>query len=633
MAVEGSTMGDSGSFEATAGAPTYTPEEVTQLAATLDRLAAEANEPWDLLQNLTSTLRSEGMKFDRPPLALYLERALAHGFEDDDEHPGAVRLGVRFSSPLGDWPPAFDAVPEVERVAWAAVASEVTDALPRAHLLDLTLSAGINTGRDLGKEIASMYLELGARDVLDPYYRGSCLRRAWSLARQFGLPLETDARRALHAMALSLAAVAGTPVGVLLQPLESLTVPPRNGSFTEPTRAEVSALLDSARAKPEAGASLIEGVSELRERLATTDAERDAARRELIEGYLSLAEGAPGMIRAHWLQLAASGAQQYGLVELRDRAVSGLQAISIDDLGMKAVTTDVLLPRHAYDGRLYRYRWSRDVRSALDIWLTSPSPTGSHEANLRQAKELSNRGILQLVTRTTFNSNGLPVRTTTGAEAAEWEQLERTESLNAGTYGILIARELEAIKTEYGPISAADISAHLVGRFNCDAELSTALGEAIFSFWDGRYSDAGRAAYPLVEAGARGLLLALGDPLYRIQTGDSDGRFPALEAYARKLEAHDFDPDWLRCLRNPVAGLRNVLAHGHRHYLLDHESALLLRMAALLVVLTPATASAEDQAHVETRLRDPIGWTGTRAKLARRWRRVWVSTRRAVETA
>ncbi|WP_040582652.1 hypothetical protein, partial [Sedimentibacter sp. B4] len=45
-------------------------------------------------------------------------------------------------------------------------------------------------------------------------------------------------------------------------------------------------------------------------------------------------------------------------------------------------------------------------------------------------------------------------------------------------------------------------------------------------FWDGRYDDAARAAYPLIEAGARGLLLALGEPIFRIETGNSEGRFP-----------------------------------------------------------------------------------------------------------
>ncbi|QEO09745.1 hypothetical protein [Protaetiibacter larvae] len=610
--------------DSTEDSPLYSEDDVAELAVTLDRLAGESNEPWDLLQRFTATFRTEGTRFERPPLGVMLERALAHGLQDDTEHPGGLVLGVRFSSPNGDWPPAFDAVGEVEKNAWSAVAGAVTDALPRAHLLDLSLSAGVRNGRDLGAEIAHLYLELGRRASLDPYYRGSCLRRAWSIARQFGLALEIDVRKALWVMAQSFEGIAETPAGILFNPLEPLSVAPRTGQFVEPSRQEVQALLDDALARPEAGATNMEAVAELRERLATDDSEREAARRGLVSGYLTLADQTDGFIKVHWLQTAAEKAQQYGLIDLRDRAVQALQEGSVDDLGMQVLTTEIVLPRHAHDGRLNWYRRSRDTRTALDIWLTSPSPTGRHDRNLQQAKELSRGGILQLVTRTVFNEEGLPVKTSTGPEAAEWEELERSETLNAGMYGTLLARELDAIQTEYGALAAADIAAHLVDRFACDAELAEALGEAFAAYWDGRYSDAGRAGYPLVEAGARGLLLALGDPLYRVQTGDAEGRFPALETYATKLEAHDFDIDWLRCLRNPVAGLRNVLAHGHRHYLVDHEAAVLLRMAALLVVLTPANASAEDRTQVAARVRDPLNWIGGRARLVKRWRRVWV---------
>lgn len=601
----------------------YSIEDVKQIAAALDAMAVEARDPWDLLQKLTSSVRSEGMQFDRSPLVLFVERALAHGMEEHQQYPGAVTLGVRFSSPAGDWPPAFDAVSQTEKSAWAAVAAEVGDALPRAQMLDLTLSAGIRGGRDLAEEITRLYLELGGRVTLDPYYRGSCLRRAWSISRQFALPLEADSRKALYVMALSLVGAEGVPAGVLLQPLESLTVVPRIGEFVEPTREAVKALLATALPPSGTDTSITEGVTALLERLAISGAEREEARRILIGSYLASAENSTGLVAVHWFQTAATKAQQVGLIDLRDRAISALQAIPVDELEMEAHTFDFALPRHLHDGRLHRYRWSRDSLSALNLWLTSSSPTGSHEDNLRQASKISRSGIIQLVTRTTFNASGLPVRTTVGPDEAEREQLERTESMNAGVYGILLARELEAIKTEYGLTPAENLAAHVVEHFRCDAELATVLGESIVSFWDGRYSDAGRAAFPLVEAGARGLLLALGDPLYRIQTGNTDGKFPALETYATRLEAHHFDIDWLRCLRNPVAGLRNVLAHGHRFQLHDHEAAVLIRMAALLVVLTPANSGAEDRTQLEARLRDPIGWTGTQARLVRRWKRVW----------
>ena len=59
------------------------------------------------------------------------------------------------------------------------------------------------------------------------------------------------------------------------------------------------------------------------------------------------------------------------------------------------------------------------------------------------------------------------------------------------------------------------MAAHLLWRYSCDSELATAFAEALQSFWEGRFGDAARAAYPLIEAGMRGLLLLLGKPLYR----------------------------------------------------------------------------------------------------------------------
>ena len=292
---------------------------------------------------------------------------------------------------------------------------------------------------------------------------------------------------------------------------------------------------------------------------------------------------------------------------------------------LRSITTDLTLPRHALDSRLSRYRGSRDPRTALEIWLTTPSPTGSFEENVQRAAEVSGRGFLHLASRTTISPDGLPLRSSSGPEAAADEWLERIEGFQAATYGILLANELRAIRTEYGTISAEALGDHLAARFGCDVEKARSLSDAISSFWDGRFSDAGRAAFPLVEAGARGLLLALGEPLFRIETGNAEGRFPGLETYADRLEQQGFDPDWLRTMRNPVATLRNALAHGHRLSLRPEESALLIRMAGLLVVLTPPKSAQVDRAEVEARLRDPIGAIAILGNLRRRWRRVWVT--------
>lgn len=595
-----------------------------EFAAKLDALAVDAREPSDLLHRLTDSTINEDGTFDRDPIVMIAERALAYGIADDSDYPGAVALGVRFSSAGGDWPPAFDAVPSAEKSIWAAIAAEVEQLLPRAHFLDLVLSANPAAKRELADEVAGLYLKLGANGSIDPYYRGSCLRRSWSISRKFGLQSEADARKALYSMASSLVAMKNVPAGILLQPFESLVVPPRGGEFVDPTRKEVKDLVERVRPSDGTDTLLAEGVAELLERVAISDAERSDARRFLVNDLLVAATNSTGLLKVVLLQEVAEKARNFGFVDLRESAVQAMQANPVDDLELETSTLDFVMPRHFHDQRLFGYRRSRTSLDAFDLWLTTPSPTGDHDTNLKQASEFSGSSILQSVTRVTLSADGMPIRKTDSADDAVWEQLERAESISAAVYGALLANELGAIKAEYGVIRPECLAAHISEKFQCDSTLSLALGEALESFWDGRYSDAGRAAFPLVEAGARGLLLSLDDPLYRIQSGGAGGRFPSMEAYVERLEIHGFDTDWLRCLRNPVARLRNALAHGHRFQLSSSEAALLIRVAALLVVLTPAFAVREDRDQIESQLRDPIGWTGVRASLSKKWKRVWV---------
>lgn len=272
-----------------------------------------------------------------------------------------------------------------------------------------------------------------------------------------------------------------------------------------------------------------------------------------------------------------------------------------------------------------QYRKARSALHALDLWLTTPAPTGSYRANMRQAGAASH-GILSLVTRVTLDACGMPERTSAGTEAAKERALDEIEETRSSFGGIVLAGELNAIRVEVKLPSAGEIGERLAAQHHCDFELATAFGEALQSFWAERYGDAARAAYPLIEAGARGLLLALGEPLYRIQAGESGGRFPSLETYAQRLEALGFDEDWIRTLRNPVARLRNALAHGHLRNPSEGQAALLLRMAGLLLVLAPGNSAESDRAAIEERLRNPVGYAASEAGLRKRWKvcREWV---------
>ena len=603
----------------------YSKSDIARIADVINIVAAEANQPWVILQRLRERMLDEPDLKNNPVLP-HAERALAYSFVDD-KNPGSVTLDVRLSDASNKWPRKFKDVPPAEKQVWCEIANQCTHHLAKAHMLDVALSSGIIRGHDAAKEIAELYLTV-AQDVnIEVYYRGACLRRCWSIARSYGLhTLEAQAKSASYQMAHQMVQLMfkppEIPTGILLQPFEIITVLPQCGEFNNPSRQDVQTLLKQVRSRSATNVSTLEGVSELLVRVASTDSERDEARRSLIESYLALGEGAKGMIASSYFEEAARKAKNYGFTDLRNRAVQLLQAVPYEDLGMQTLPIELRIPCYALDATLDHYRHSRDALSALDIWLAGASPTGSYESNVAFAKESMDGSIIAAVTRTTFDGN-MPTRTSAGVESAVVEATERQELINVRLNGQTIAHELKAIKHQYSIVTPTQITAHLVQTYRCDSQLALALGRAIISFWNERYTDAGRAAFPLVEAGARGVLLLLGDPLYRIQTGNAGGHFPSLEKYAEKLEQHNFDVDWLRCIRNPVAKWRNALAHGHRLELADYEAAVLLRTAALLVVLTSSNSSEKDKEEIETNLRDPIRWAANQAELIQKWEQVW----------
>jgi hypothetical protein len=425
----------------------YSRDDLVALASELDTLGATATDPWDLLRRLTAAHIKPGEDVERNALLVGCERALSYSFTDDERRYGALNIGVRFSSSLGDWPPGFEVIGKPEKLSWSELADKVTHPLPKAHFTDLALAAGVKGGRPIADAAANLYLQLSHESHLDPYYRASCVRRSWTLARQFALGSESDARKWLYAEALRVAPLSDVPPGVLFRPIEPLAIAPRNGPFVEPTREQVSELLTAIEEQHGNSVVVFEAIHEVREQVATTEREREDARRALVQGYLDLADSAEGLLRLSWLQSAAAEAQKYGLTDLRGIAVTAMQRSSVDDLGLQAHSFEFHMPRHAIDERLSRYRWSRGVLDALEIWFTSPAPTGSYSANLKQASEVSGSGILQLVTRTTLSPDGLPLRSSAGPETAADEWLERLEGLYASTYGIVLANELTAINT------------------------------------------------------------------------------------------------------------------------------------------------------------------------------------------
>lgn len=596
-----------------------------QIARLLDELSSSSQDPWCLLQKL-GRVRGVSQEFEVSEIILHVERALAYTFVEDDSHVGAVAIGRRFSSSNG-WPPNFSAVPDSEKQSWAAVAACCSQPLPRAHLLDVALSAGVGRSRDTAKMAADLYLSLFSEGQVNLRYRVGCLRRAWSLARSFGLQdLEMHAREAAFLMTQSAINQGPANVQILLQLFKNLTVQPKDNDFKHPTKKEVQEILKLFRTQTSCWGELAQIIADLLCRVAENNVERSEAQRVLVEGYLTAAESATGMRASLMNEKAADIARRYGMKDLYNRAVRALQDKPMENRDFHSIAVEIVIPKYLVEGRMAIYRRSRNIYDALEIWSSTPSPTGNYASNMESATRVAKSSVRSLMSRTIYAENGLPLRTTHGDENAIFEELEFHELMAVSMYGEQLAQELQAIKAEHGETTPRDVAAHLLWRYSCDSELATAFAEALQSFWEGRFGDAARAAYPLIEAGMRGLLLLLGKPLYRLQTGKTDGRFPSMESYIQMLKSVDFDIDWLRCIQNPVSTWRNALAHGHRHAMKSREAAVLLRVAALFTVLTPDNSTMRDRMEIEERLRDPVGWAAQTAKLTPKWELVYTLT-------
>ena len=275
----------------------------------------------------------------------------------------------------------------------------------------------------------------------------------------------------------------------LLQLFEFLTVAPRGNYDAPPSQIEIANTLREFRSQID-GDILAERVAELLMRAARSESERAEASRTLIEGYIAAAADAEsGMLASYWYARAAGEAKRYHHVDLHDRAVRALQAHPLREKDMQVISFCYVLPRYVIDQRLARYRQSRDVHSAIVIWLATPSPTGSHEKNLIDAKKIIMRSPLSIVASTTYDQYGLPIKTVLNPEEAEREQLERLELMTAGVQGEILANELTSIRVEHGVVSTRELADHIAATYRCDTNLSEILAEALDYFWQDRYVD------------------------------------------------------------------------------------------------------------------------------------------------
>ena len=253
--------------------------------------------------------------------------------------------------------------------------------------------------------------------------------------------------------------------------------------------------------------SITDAVAHANRRFAKSPAERQAAGEKHVRTYLRPDDPDHGVRRIWELTTAANLAERYELPHLRQQAISSLQARRNHALGGGTLGPSVSLPSWLLVNKLQSYRRARDWRQGLKKWLGTEAPTGSWADN-QQRYGQTKRGLLSLVTRITIGRHGLPERSRSGPEARALDDLHTAERDLAMMNGTVLAAALSIIGSQGGSLSQETLSAFLLSD-NMDEPLTMAFSHALMLFFDGRTSDAGLVAFPIVEAAARGALLLL----------------------------------------------------------------------------------------------------------------------------
>ncbi|WP_290218142.1 hypothetical protein [Corynebacterium atrinae] len=464
-----------------------------------------------------------------------------------------------------------------------------------ALLCDSLLTSGAEIGVEHAARSVAAYTELGADGTVDNLHRALAIARANTIARRRRMPEEEGIRK--EALRFAKSAIGDhMPDGVVSRVAIPLSAGPATYSMANDERAQVRAVLDQAATEYQ-DPSTADWIADCRRSLATTDSERLEATRQQVDIYLTTAElEEVGFRRMHWASAAADVASRYGDTESRDRAVKIMQSVPPESMGWQSHEATLIVPTSAFRSHVRRYKLAADWRYALRIFLASTSPAGSHAENVATSKASSAGSIRRLVSRIAFGSHGLPERSDGDFDE---EELVRTEQFAIGIHGILLNLELTEIERRFGRPAESEIASWMCATFGGDPTHASQFAHSLHLHWRGEPSDSARLAIPLIEAGARRLLLLLDEPIYRLERGASPGRFPAMDFYVDKLEGLNLDVDWVRALRttllNPGMNLRNMSAHGFKFNFVSSESAVLLRLAGLFCALPIKQESESDR--------------------------------------
>jgi hypothetical protein len=509
-------------------------------------------------------------------------------------------FGEMIAGEGGTYPTPVPQVPQEVIDLWSNSAERTTQPALQARLHHLLFERGEGNRGTHGREAARAYLALGV-GPWSRLERANCLHWAIDLAKRVG-DRETVATviPALIDLATESLGQEKHEPGVALHALEVL-------AFEDPANTGLPELLERAR-QTYTDPFLASSTIRIQEQIYKGDAaKREQLRRETVLAHYDHAMGfGPGMLRMSFLEDAARLASLYGLSDLGDQATQAMQEMSIEDLDLKPISTQINLPMDVIDAHVAAIVGQESFGDVLRALVAGEPPSGDLDHNRSSTAEIAKlTPFASLLPRTHLGDDGLARYTATSDADRIDEQLARIEGLGLGISGMVNARILREALDRFAP-SFYEIASTLQAGSQVSPAVARSIAKALLAFQAEAFEEAATVAMPRVETMVRALCQEKNVLRFRVQREHKSGRstrgqYPQLGALLAKLRPW-MDPSWDRFLWTFLVSpfgpnFRNELLHGYTEEVTATTASLtiiaVLRLA--LVPLLPGSAPEEDQ--------------------------------------
>ena len=513
------------------------------------------------------------------PLVFAFGYMLLH---DDERRRDEGPFAPAIVTDRGQYPPDLGQIDAGDIDAWRRAADGTDAPVIASRLRDLLWVAREGERPHAHAQAAiDAYLELSRSPTWPPVQQAYALSRAFDLAlqlrdvdRQAGLT-----ERAIEVIHADLADEEGGGPGVSLTLIAHL-------ARLAPQPPPLLELVDAADHRYGSDPYLADTLADVR--VSIPDANRDEVRRAQIQRWRDKASASEGILKATYLERALELATTHGVSDLVPELRLELQEMGPDDFDLKTIATEFQIPtkviRQTVDRIVDDTGWERSL-----LRYGQAGPPGGDPAELdERIDELMEQAPIQfLVTKVVIAPDESSTLFLANTPETHRRLARAEQRAHAARFWSLIAVEaVETIRERHGDPQLGTLIEFFGSDF-IDVATADRLAASVLLYLQGDFDEAAHLLVPRIESIIRNMARTAGIPIIREPSGPTPGRVMSLGPLLARLEPLFADAGWHAYLTNLLVdelglNLRNVIAHGLRDRVDQHDAALLIQAVCYL---------------------------------------------------